>query len=79
MKEVVFYVYWLHGTTSKLKGETITDAFRRAGLGAGAVRAVDFYHEDKGSGPTHVFNIETKKWEPKVPPIVVPSQQGIST
>lgn len=41
--EKEFTLYWLHGEKQVVKGTSIEDAFTRAGYGAGAIRAIDFY------------------------------------
>lgn len=38
-----FKLYWLDGKTEIVAGRDIADAFSRAGYGAGAVRALDYY------------------------------------
>lgn len=38
-----YKLYWLDGKTEVVEGQNIADAFRRAGLGAGALRALDYY------------------------------------
>jgi hypothetical protein len=42
-----FILYWLDGKQETLTGNSISDAFNRAGYGAGAVRALDYFHEVK--------------------------------
>lgn len=41
--EKEFTLYWIGGKREVIKGNTIEDAFTKAGYSAGAVRAVDFY------------------------------------
>lgn len=38
-----YILHWLGGKTEEVKGETIADAFTKAGYGAGALRALDYY------------------------------------
>jgi len=45
-----FIIHWKDKTTDVFKGKDIADAFTRAGYGAGAVRAVDYYEEVKKEG-----------------------------
>jgi len=45
-----FKIYWLDGKTEIIKGCDIVDAFTRAGYGAGAINAVDYYDEVNGGG-----------------------------
>ena len=42
-----FKLYWLDGTTEIIKGRDAVDAFNSAGIGAGALRALDYYEEVK--------------------------------
>jgi hypothetical protein len=53
-----FRLFWLDKTMEDIEGYDIADAFRRAGLGGGAIRALDYFKEvkedglDKGEGRT---------------------------
>ena len=38
-----FKLYWLDGKTEVVSGRNIDDAFNKAGYGAGALRALDYY------------------------------------
>jgi len=40
-----FRLHWTGGKTEIVQGNTIAEAFTRAGLGAGALRALDWYEE----------------------------------
>lgn len=51
--DLPFIVYWLDGKLEHMSGKTIQDAFTRAGYGAGATNAIDFY--DQSSIPTHEY------------------------
>ncbi len=51
-----YILYWLDGTTQKISGTSITDAFMRAGYGAGALSALDYYKEEKSN-----INFEGRK------------------
>lgn len=42
-----YRLFWLDGTTQDIQGESIADAFMRAGYGNGALRALDYYKEIK--------------------------------
>ena len=42
-----YILHWLDGTTEEIEGNSISDAFTRAGYGAGALRALDYYEEIK--------------------------------
>ena len=47
MKDKIFILHWLGGNKEKVSGIDIADACRKAGLGAGAIRALDYYEEIK--------------------------------
>lgn len=38
-----FILHWLDGKVEEVEGNSISDAFTRAGYGAGAIRALDWY------------------------------------
>jgi len=40
-----FKIHWLDGKEQTIVGPNISDAFYRAGFGAGAVSAIDYYEE----------------------------------
>lgn len=40
-----FILHWLGGRTETVEGTDIADACRRAGIGAGALAALDYYGE----------------------------------
>jgi hypothetical protein len=40
---MLFILHWLDGTTEEVEGDTIKDAWTKAGLGAGALPALDYY------------------------------------
>lgn len=42
-----FIIHWLDNTTSKIYGYSIDDAFMKAGFGAGALSAIDWWEEVK--------------------------------
>jgi hypothetical protein len=42
-----FRLFWLDKTMEDVEGNDIADAFRRAGYGGGAIRALDYYKEVK--------------------------------
>jgi flavin-binding protein dodecin len=48
MKKKTFKLHWLTGQSEVVNGYDIADAFSKAGYGAGAVRALDWYEEIKG-------------------------------
>jgi len=46
MNEKEFLIHWLGDSTpEKIKGYDVADAFRKAGIGAGALSAVDWVEE----------------------------------
>jgi len=49
-----FVLYWIGGKSETISGDNISDAFRRAGYGAGALSALDYYEtispDNKGIG-----------------------------
>ena len=42
-----FKLHWLSGEVEVVKGYSISDAFTKAGYGAGAIRALDWWEEVK--------------------------------
>ena len=44
-----FDLHWLTGEIQRVEGRDIADAFSRAGLGAGALPALDYYSNVKES------------------------------
>lgn len=63
-----YAIYWLNGEVSMAEGDDIADACRKRGIGAGAVNAMDFYHEyTDEKGLTHVWDPEKKNWVRKKP------------
>ena len=42
-----FILHWIGGSTEKVQRTDIADACRRAGIGNGALRAMDYYEEVK--------------------------------
>ena len=59
MKE--FTLFWLTGNSEVIKGTDIADAFRRAGYGEGALRALDFYSAGNVANE-HVWDKENRTW-----------------
>lgn len=57
-----FYLYWLDGKREAIQGNGVEDAFQRAGLGQGALRALDFWTMGSKDGD-YVWNKDKKKWE----------------
>lgn len=59
MNENAFRLYWQHGETEVIYGETITHAFNKH-YGGGAICAVDWF--DYGEGQTHKWDNKEKEW-----------------
>lgn len=55
-----YIIYWLEGKSLKITGNTIADAFTKAGYGGGAASAIDFY--EQADEPTHTWS--GKEWVP---------------
>lgn len=49
-----FVLYWLSGSHEVVEGNDVADAVSRAGYGAGAMRALDFYEE--GEEPSYSWS-----------------------
>ncbi|HMW11081.1 MAG TPA: hypothetical protein PJ987_11625 [Bacteroidia bacterium] len=58
-----FRLYWLDGKTEIVEGDDIADAFSKAGYGAGAMKALDFY--DNGELQSYEWNSVEKTWRMK--------------
>lgn len=43
MKPFKFKLFWLDGKTEIVVGNSIADAFNKAGYGSGAIAALDYY------------------------------------
>ena len=54
-------VFWRNGERDVYEGDDIQDAFRRAGVGAGALSAVDFY--TKGNNNEYEWDSEKRNWD----------------
>lgn len=59
-----FTIYWRHGQRQVVQGETVDQAFNSAGIGDGAIAAIDWY--DNGVTDTHVF-VGNNQWVKKKP------------
>lgn len=55
-----FTIFWLDGSKTHVFGETIEAACNHAGIGNGALRAVDWY--DEGIRNTHFYDSSKKEW-----------------
>lgn len=58
-----FRLYWRDGKTEVIEGLHIADAVTKAGYGAGAMRALDFY--DNGELQSYEWNSVEKAWRMK--------------
>lgn len=58
-----FRLYWGNGKTEVVEGSDFANAVTKAGYGAGAMRALDFY--DNGELQSYEWNKEECKWRMK--------------
>lgn len=64
MKQSKFTLFWLTGESQIVIGLNISDAMNNAGIGNGALRALDFYSSgDKTEDYT--WNKERRSWDKK--------------
>ncbi len=62
MENKTYTIFWLTGQTQLVIGYDAVSAMNNAGIGAGAVRAIDFYAEgDKTS--EYKWNSESRSWD----------------
>lgn len=62
MKEKTYTLFWLTGKTQIVKGYDSASAMNNAGIGQGALRALDFY--DEGDRRKEwVWNEKVRNWE----------------
>ena len=59
--EKVFTIYWRDNKREVVCGTSVEDAFHKAGIGNGALPAVDFYAH--GDNHEYEWNTETRNWE----------------
>ena len=64
-EEKTFTVYWRYNEKTIIKGLNEADAFRKAGFGGGALKAVDFFAT--GENSDYTWNSTTKEWDRIVP------------
>ena len=55
-----FILYWRHGSSNIVEGETIDQAFAAAGYGHGTIGALDFY--ETGNTPSYTWVDNVKRW-----------------
>ena len=60
-QEKEFTIYWRYNEKSIVKGFSEQDAFTKAGFGAGALNAVDFFMA--GNNNEYKWNEKTKYWD----------------
>lgn len=48
-----YIIYWLDGKIEEVRGQTFEEAFMKAGYGAGAIAAIDYYEEVKNYAKIH--------------------------
>lgn len=57
-----YTIFWLTGEAQIVTGDTPSDAMNNAGIGQGALRAIDFYSEgDKRS--EYTWNKNSRSWD----------------
>lgn len=63
-----YILHWLGGNTQEVEGDSIASACNNAGIGAGAIKALDYYEEvkeeknnDKPNQKVENVNTHTKK------------------
>ena len=57
-----YILYWGSGEKQTVTGESIEDAFSKAGYEGGAIRALDFYEEAEHSDPNE-WEFKDGKWQ----------------
>jgi hypothetical protein len=57
-----FTIFWKHGEYEIVKGNTVSDAFTKAGYGGGSIEAIDFYGEGD-IRKNYTWNEKTKTWD----------------
>ena len=62
MEEKIFTLFWLTGKTQIVKGYDPASAMNNAGIGAGALRALDFYSEGDIQ-KEWIWDKEVRNWE----------------
>lgn len=56
-------LYWPHGTYQVIEGEDIVSAMNNAGIGYGALPAIDFYRIE--DNPSYQYDKSKKSWAKK--------------
>jgi len=59
-----YTLYWLGGESQIVEGETIQDACSKAGIGGGAIHALDFY-DNGDTRDKWQFSKNDRKWVKK--------------
>lgn len=59
-----YTLYWLTGQREVVEGNTPEEAFTKAGYGAGATRALDFYAN--GEDNSYAWNPVDRTWQKKI-------------
>jgi len=54
-----YFLYWMDGNKEIVLGTSIEDAFTKAGYGAGALRALDFYSTED----SHDYDEVVHEWK----------------
>ncbi len=62
-KEKTYTLYWLTGETGTVKGINASSAMNNAGIGHGALKAMDFYEE--GFSDKWEWHAKDHRWRKK--------------
>lgn len=61
MEDNTYILYWRHGESEVVTGRTPAEAMNNAGIGAGAIPALDFYANEEEPS----YEWKDKKWVQK--------------
>lgn len=62
MKENTYTLFWLDGKAELVKGKTSQEAFKKAGYGSGAVKALDFMTD---GDQKNKYTWDGRRWKKK--------------
>jgi hypothetical protein len=57
-----YTIFLLHGGKLEIEGNDAVSAFNNAGIGRGALKAIDFYAEEEDA-KKYEWNPKTKNWD----------------
>lgn len=60
--DYAYVLYWLTGDAQEVYGPNINAAMNNAGIGAGALSALDFYDQGPDTGK-YTWNAEAREWQ----------------